>query len=261
VRPVVLGEDVVVPQGRVVAGALEVPAHQGAHARVVERPLVAGEHPRVCDLVVDHRVGVRPVNPRGREEPPKRFDRRRQLAVACHRERRADQREGTDPVGVVEREQLRDRRPGRHPHDMCGRDAQRVQHTGSIRNEVAARVTGSARLVRDRPTGVTVVVADHEPPARGEPPAELLVPPEHRGSRSHDQQHRRRARLAERLRAQPDAVRLDHPLCHDAPPLIAHAWFPQIVENFSMCCFPVGIGVVGDQWASVPMHRAGGVRL
>jgi hypothetical protein len=56
-----------------------------------------------------------------------------------------------------------------------------------------------------------MVVADHEPAAVGEHPAEALLPPEHRPA-PHHQQDRRVGRVAEGLRAQLDAVRFDHPL-------------------------------------------------
>src|SRR6185312_11593660 len=56
------------------------------------------------------------------------------------------------------------------------------------------------------------------PPARGQPPAELVLPPVHRAGRAGDQQHRRVAGLAERLHTQVDAVRRHHGLAaHPAP--------------------------------------------
>jgi hypothetical protein len=59
-----------------------------------------------------------------------------------------------------------------------------------------------------------VVVADDEPSPLGEHPAEAFVPPQHRRAESHDEQDRRVGRVAERLGAELDAVRLDHALGH-----------------------------------------------
>src|SRR5919204_2028501 len=74
-------------------------------------------------------------------------------------------------------------------------------------------------LVSDRATGVAVVVADHEPAAVGEDPAEPLLPPEHRAADAHHKKDRRVNGIAERLRAKLDAVDFDHPLSQLGPSL------------------------------------------
>jgi hypothetical protein len=93
-----------------------------------------------------------------------------------------------------------------------GRNAVGVEHTGGVADHVRAGVLGTPGLVGDRPPGVALVVADHEPPAVREHPAEVVLPPDHRAAASHDQEDRRVARVAERLGAELDAVGLDHPL-------------------------------------------------
>ena len=68
-------------RGGDVARALDVTPDELAGGRLVERPLAAGEHARVADQVLDHRLGVRPVHLRGRHEAPELLGRRRQVAV------------------------------------------------------------------------------------------------------------------------------------------------------------------------------------
>jgi hypothetical protein len=97
---------------------------------------------------------------------------------------------------------------------MRRRDAVRMQHTDRVGNKIGTRVARAPRLVADRTTGVAMVVANHEPTTVGEHPAEPLIAPEHRGGDTHDQKDRRVSRVAQRLRAELDPVRLDHPLSH-----------------------------------------------
>src|SRR4051794_12017726 len=103
---------------------------------------------------------------------------------------------------------------------MSGRYLIGVEHAGDVGNEVGAAVAGASQLVGDRTPGVAVVIADHEPSATREQLTEVFLPPEHRRADAHDEQDRRVNRVAERLRAQLDTVRLDHSLAHP-PPLLS----------------------------------------
>ena len=95
---------------------------------------------------------------------------------------------------------------------MRGRDAVGVEHAGGVGDQVGAGVRGVAGLVGHRSAGVAVVVADHEPPSaasiRQKPSSHQSIDP----PMPMIEQDRRVGRVAERLRAQLDAVRFDHPL-------------------------------------------------
>ena len=69
-----------------------------------------------------------------------------------------------------------------------------------------SRVRRPADRVRRRSAGVTLVVADHVPPADRELPAQPAVPPEHRGRTAVDQQDGRIGGITERLRTDLRAV-------------------------------------------------------
>jgi hypothetical protein len=97
---------------------------------------------------------------------------------------------------------------------MRRRDTVRLQHADRIDDQLGTRVTGTPRLVADRAAGVAVVVADHKPAAAGEHPTETFLPPNHRRAEAYDQEDRRVSWIAERLGAELDPVRLDHPLSH-----------------------------------------------
>lgn len=137
-----------------------------------------------------------------------------ELAFAGNGGRRADQYEREDAVGVVEREQLRERPSGRDTHDVRGRDPVGIEHAGGVTDQVRAGVSGTARLVGDRPAGVAVVVTDHEAPALGEQPAKTRLPPEHRSPQTHHEQDGWIGRVAEGLGAERDAVRIHDVLSH-----------------------------------------------
>jgi hypothetical protein len=97
---------------------------------------------------------------------------------------------------VIEREQLGERAARGDADHVGGRKVSGpnvvgVEHTGRVRDEVGAGVAGMPRLVRDRAAGVAVVVADHEPSAVGEEPAEARFPPQHGRAEAHDEQHGR----------------------------------------------------------------------
>jgi hypothetical protein len=57
-----------------------------------------------------------------------------------------------------------------------GRDLVGVEHAGGVGDEVVAGVPRASDLIGDRAAGVAMVVANHEPPAVGEHPAEALLP-------------------------------------------------------------------------------------
>ena len=112
--------------------------------------------------------------------------------------------------GIVERKQLRERSTRRNADHVRRPDLVGVEHAGGVGDHVGAGVPGVSRLVGDRAAGVAVVVADHEPPAVGEHPAERLLPPEHRRADPHHEEDWRVGRIAEGLRAELNAVRFDH---------------------------------------------------
>jgi hypothetical protein len=95
---------------------------------------------------------------------------------------------------------------------MRGRDPIGVEHADSVGDEVGALVLGSPRLVRDRAACVAMVVADHEPAAFGQHPAEALLPPEHRPTDTHHQEDCGIGLIAEGLSTKLDAVRFDYAL-------------------------------------------------
>ena len=208
-------EHVVVLQGGDLAGAPDVAADELTACRLIEWAADSVEHARVADQVLDHGLAVRPVHLRLRREAPELLRRRRQPAVSGCGGRRADQHEREDPIGEVQRKELRQGAAGRDADDVGRRQTVRVEYTGGVGDKVGTVVGGVARLVRDRSAGVAVVVADHEAPAIGEAPTEAGIPPQHRPATPHDQQHCRVGRIAERLRAQVDAIHFDHPLDHD----------------------------------------------
>ena len=70
-------------RGREVARTLDVATRELTERRLVERALASGEHARVVDQVLDHRLGVRPVDLHGRDEAPERLGRRREPAVTA----------------------------------------------------------------------------------------------------------------------------------------------------------------------------------
>ena len=116
-------EQVVVLRGGEVARALDVAAGELAGRRLVERPLAAGEHPRVVDQVLDHRLGFRPVH-------LCRATKRMNASVGGgsarspgDRGRGADQDEREDAIGEVEREQLREPPAGRDADHVRRRDS------------------------------------------------------------------------------------------------------------------------------------------
>jgi AAA domain len=97
-------------------------------------------------------------------------------------------------------------------YDNRGLLYEALEDADGVGDEVGARVWRPPRLVGGRTAGVTVVVADHEPPAPGQHPAKALLPPEHRPTDPHHEEDRRVGGIAEWLGAELNAVHLDHPL-------------------------------------------------
>ena len=77
-----------------------------------------------------------------------RVCRGRELAVAGHRGRSADQYEREDTLGEVERQQLRERPARRDPDDVRSRNAVGVEHADGVGDQVRARVVRDARARR-----------------------------------------------------------------------------------------------------------------
>ena len=206
-------------QGRNVAGTFDVAPNELTGSRLIEAAPAPVEDTGVADQVLDHRLGVRPINLGGRHEAPKLLCRRWQPTVAGRRRRGTDQDKREHAIGEVNREQLCEGPAGRDTDDVSGLETIGVEHAGGIGDQVSAVVRGVARLIRHRSAGVAVVVADHEPPSASEHPAKPLVPPEHRPANTHDEKDRRVGWVPERLRAQRHAVGFDHPLGHVASSL------------------------------------------
>ena len=188
-----------------------------------ERALAAREDARIVDEVIGHRVGIGPVHARVRHELPELLGRWWELAVGGRRGRGADEDEGKNAFGVVEPEELRERAAGRDADQVRRRNVVGIEHAGRVGDEIGAGVSGPPGLVGDRAAGVAVVVTDDEPPAIGERPAEVLLPPEHGGADARDEEDRGSVRVTERLGAELDPVRVDHALGH--PGSVA-AWLP-----------------------------------
>ena len=81
-----------------------------------------------------------------------------------------------------------------------------------VRAELAVLVA----QLRDPSAAVTRQVVTSLRPVGGQL-AEAFLPPQHRRANAHDEQDRRIDRIAKRLGAQLDAVRLDRALCDVAP--------------------------------------------
>ena len=158
---------VVLERGDVV-GALDITSDERTGRRFIEGALTSVEHTGVADLVLEHRLGVGPVHPRRRHPPCELLRRRGKPAVTGRRRRGADRNERQDALGGVEREELRKGPTGRDADDVGGSQSVGIEHASSVGNQVRAVVRRVARWVRDRPTGVAVVVTDHEPLAVGE---------------------------------------------------------------------------------------------
>ena len=183
---------------------------------LIERPLTSGEETGVADEVFDDRVAARPVDLCLRGEAAELRGRRREPAVAGRGGRAADEHQREDAIGEVQCQELREGSTSRHAHHVRRREAVGIEHPGGIGHQVGSAVAGVPRFVGSRPARIAVVIADHEPPAVGEPLTEALLPPQHRGAETHHEKRRRIGRLTEGLRAQLHAVRLDHALGHIA---------------------------------------------
>ena len=117
--------------------------------RLVEGPLAPGEHPRVADQVLDHRVRVGPVHLGRRQEAA---EAPRSAAEGSRSPRRrgrgADEDEREDAVGKVEREQLRERPARRDADHVRGREPVGVEHADGVGDQVGAGVLGAPGLDR-----------------------------------------------------------------------------------------------------------------
>jgi hypothetical protein len=136
------------------------------------------------------------------------------------------QREGADPGGVLQRDGLRDEPAHRRPDQVHLSQPKAVEEPGHVRGHVADRVrrrpapyedVGQARGREVPQVGrfadVPVVEPDDEQAAPGQALAQLVRPGDHLGRQAHDQHDRRRARVAERLIRQLDAVGGDPAQC------------------------------------------------
>jgi hypothetical protein len=102
---------------------------------------------------------------------------------------------------VVERQPLREAAARRDAREVCALDAECVEDSEHVGQQVVRRVVRRARLRGRRLAGVARVVADDEAGAGGQTPAELLAPPVHRAGGAADQQDRGVGWIAERLDA------------------------------------------------------------
>ena len=181
-----LGQEVVVLRGREVAGALDVAADEVSCGRLVERAPAAREHARVVDEVLDHRVGVRPVHRAVDTNRPNSSlggGSSRSTGSAGEVLMRTSERTRS---GASSASTCAIAPPAETPTRWAAWMLVGVEHPHGVGDQVGAGVSGPPRLVGHRSAGVAVVVADHEPPAVGEHPAEALLPPEHRRTDAHD---------------------------------------------------------------------------
>ena len=199
-------EVVVVGEHRLwVARAVERACPQRARAVGVERPGGAGVRAAELSEVIEQRGPVVEVRDRNRERAGEAAVDAREVVVAGPAAG-GDQRQALHAVGMVERDHLRKGSAHRDADDVGTAAGDRLDDRGRVGDQVIAAVAGLARLVRHRLTGVAMVVADHEPSRRGEPVAELVLPPVERGARAVDEQDRRVGGVAERFDAEVDSL-------------------------------------------------------
>jgi choline dehydrogenase-like flavoprotein len=115
----------------------------------------------------------------------------------------ADEDKRGDPRRVVQRQELCDETAGRDAHDVRAGDAEPVEDTDGVGDEVAQRVAGRVRVDGGRSAGVPPVAADDEP--AGEPLDKLVVPG---GDGGADQQQGNAGRRADGVNAQLDVADL-----------------------------------------------------
>ena len=185
-----------------------------APGRLVERALASRQHARVADEVLDHRLLVRPVHVGRGQEAGEALSRRGRLPVGGRPRLPGDVLTRTSDrtrSGCASASSWAKAPPAETPTTWAA-GIPYASRTPAASDQVGAGVRRVPRLVGHRSAGVAVVVADDEAAALGQHPAEALLPPEHRRADAHHQEDGRVARIAERLRAELDAVRLDHPL-------------------------------------------------
>src|SRR5216684_1406479 len=147
--------------------------------------------------------------------------RRRDFWIA---RRRHDGSERAHPLRKRNRQFLGDHPAHRRPHQMCRLDAEHVHQADDILRHVEQLVGRGHRNLQEPQleqfdrgqalaaghlaglADIAIVEPDDAKPARGELPAEIVVPMDHLGAQPHDQQHRFRAGFAEDLVAKLDAI-------------------------------------------------------
>ncbi len=81
-------------------------ANELSGSRLIEAAPTPVEDTGVADQILDHRLGVRPINLGGRHEAPELLHRRWQPTVAGCRRRGTDQDQREHAIGKIRREQL-----------------------------------------------------------------------------------------------------------------------------------------------------------
>src|SRR5215469_4897242 len=116
---------------------------------------------------------------------------------------------------MSQRHLLREGAAHRDAGQLSAPPPERVQHPDRIGGQVRAGVPRRPGRVADRLPRIAVVVPDDEAPAlaltAGQPLAEFLLPPVHRGAHAPDEQDRGISPVARGVHAQVDAVDLDDP--------------------------------------------------
>lgn len=189
-----------------VDGAIDVARDQLTHGELVEGARGARDRPGVGEDGLDRRVPAGPVGSRLLRGVLLVLSGRVGLDIGALAQARGDEREGRDPFGVVECRELRDHPAHRHADEVDAGQIEDVEQGDGVGDQVVRRVPGRARLVRDGPAGVAVVLADDESRTAREALAKPALPPEHRRRQTHNEQDRRARRVAERLNAEVDAV-------------------------------------------------------
>jgi hypothetical protein len=108
-----------------------------------------------------------------------------------------------------------------------------VEERDRVHEQISSGIGRAPGLVRRRPPGVALVVADHEPTALSDQPAEPVRPPQHRAAEARNEEDGRIVRVAERLGIELDPIGVDQALADwhssNASPFFVESLFR--VEN------------------------------
>ena len=115
---------------------------------------------------------------------------------------------------MFERCTLADHPSLREAREVRRQDPVAVEHAKDVIDRVVKAVARPAGRIFGRKAGVSLVVADDEAAPGGEPAAEFLGPPQHRGHSTHAEKYRRINRIAECLGGKLDILYADRSKAH-----------------------------------------------